>query len=286
MNRTQQITRDWLQHSGLVGDALLLEALLRRGFLAYRDEQGVWLGTGSHAEDIVALRRIDGLAVEAVSGHEHRMARVTLTLAAEAIVMPVAIAIVAIPENHWEGHSRWTGYGLPEFRGNVGWSSYRKMTWGVKMALCPTANVIGSQCENALDLGLGLLVKALPLARVATYACCDGHGKEPVWIAFVTEWDSIWASLVFDVLEDPLPNSLWDWTSRLRIAPKGGFGDADVLGMLDDIQHFSRRLLCQSAIDKLGQARKNALRALGEAPPKPERFAQEARIQLRREFSR
>ena len=283
MNRTQQITRDWLQQSGLDGDQLLLEALLRRGFLAYRDEQGVWLGTGSHPEDIVVLQRIDGLAIEAVSGHKDRMARVSMTMP-ETPAMRVAIGIVAIPENHWNGHSRWTGYGLQGYRGSVGWNSYRKMTWGVKMATCPTTRLLGFQSENALDLGLALLVKALPLARVATHACCDGHGVKPVWIAFATDWDSLWARSVFEVLEGPMPNSSWDWNRALHVEPKGGFGDAEVLRMLDEIQHFSRRLLHQTIIDKIGRARSKTLMAFGETPPIAESFAEEASRQLAKEF--
>ena len=45
MNRTQCATSAWLLQSNLVGDELLLEGLLRRGFLAYRNNQGVWLGS-------------------------------------------------------------------------------------------------------------------------------------------------------------------------------------------------------------------------------------------------
>ena len=283
MNRTQQLTCNWLHQSCLTGEALLLEALLRRGFLAYRDDQGIWLGTGSHPEDIVVLRQIDGLAIEAVSSHKDRMASLSLT-AHEIPVMRIALAIVAIPENHWDGHSRWTGYGLPGYRGNVGWNSYRKMTWGVKMALCPTTRLRGSQSENALDLGLALLVKALPLARVATHACCDGHGVKPVWIAFATDWDSLWARAVFEVVEGPMPNSSWDWNRALHVKPKGDFGDAEVLGMLDDIQHFSRRLLHQTIIDKIGKARSMTLMALGDSPPIAESFAEEASRQLAKEF--
>lgn len=284
MNRTQQITCNWLQQSGLGGDPLLLEALLRRGFLAYQDEHGLWLGTGSHPEDLVVLRLINGLAIEPLPGHKDRMARLSLTLP-ENSFMRAAMAIIAIPENHWDGKSRWTGYGLPSFRGNVGWNSYKKMNWGVKMALCPTTRLLGSQSENALDLGLGLLVKTLPLARVATHASCDGHGKKPVWIAFVTDWDSIWAKAVFDVLGCNLLNSSWNWDRALYVAPIGDFNDADVLGMLNDIQHFSRRLLHQAVIEMIGQARFQTLLALGESSPSTERFAQEASFQLNKAFS-
>lgn len=283
MNRTQQLTCDWLQYSGLTGDALLLEALLRRGFLAYRDDHGVWLGTGSHPEDIAALRLIDGLAIEPLTGHKERLARFKLRQS-DVPAMGVATEVVAILENHHGGHSLWTGYGLPDYLGKTGWDSYRKMTWGTKLAICPTGEMRESQARNALDLGVGLLVKAFPLARVATRACCDGHGKRPVWIAFITDWDSRWGKAVFDGLKADTPNSTWDWNQDLHIAPMGGYGDAEVLGMLSDIQVFSRLLLHQPTVDKIGRARARALIALGEAPT-GEDFSHEAQCQLAMSFA-
>jgi hypothetical protein len=69
------------------------------------------------------------------------------------------------------------------------------------------------------------------------------------------------------------------------ITPHDGFGDAEVMGMLNDIQHFARRLLSQGTIDKIGCARIRTLEALGDHPPTGENFAQEARRQLAAEFS-
>ena len=68
MHTTQKVTCDWLRQSGLEDEELLLEALLRRGFLAYRDDNGVWIGTGSHPEDIEVLRVVNGLVVEPMLG--------------------------------------------------------------------------------------------------------------------------------------------------------------------------------------------------------------------------
>ncbi len=208
MNRTQRVTCGWLLQSGLVGDELLLEGLLRRGFLAYRDDQGVWLGTGSHPKDLDVLRLVDGLDVEPLSGHKDRMAQVKLSPTGGR-AMDVAIGIVSLPENHFEGHSLWTGWGIPDFRGSVGWNSYRKMAWGAKLPTCPTMEIRRSEVNNALDLGVALLVKAFPLARVATRACCDGHGEKPAWISIHTDWDAIWGEAVFDVLGDATPDSKW-----------------------------------------------------------------------------
>jgi hypothetical protein len=285
MNRTQRITTDWLLQSGLVGDELLLEGLLRRGFLAYRDEVGVWLGTGSHPEDLDVLQVVRGLKVEPVSGHKDRMARLKLH-STRVRAMDVAIRIVAIPQN--PGFMSEANTSLR--RWGDGWAGYRSMVWGTKLPTCPTwyikrglNNRLG---YDALDLGVALLVKAFPLARVSTsHYSCDGHGRGPAQIFFGYEWEPLWGKAVFDVLVDATPNSTWKWNGGLDVTPNGGFGDAEVLGMLNDIQHFSRRLLHQSTIDKIGRARARTLEAFGESPPSVERFAEEARRQLAEEFA-
>ena len=55
--------------------------------------------------------------------------------------------------------------------------------------------------------------------------------------------------------------------------------------MLNDIQHFARRLLNQDVIDKIGRARVKTLEVFGETVPTTERFAQEAQTQLAEEFT-
>lgn len=282
MNRTQRITSEWLLQSGLVGDELLLEGLLRRGFLAYRDDQGVWLGTGSHPEDLDVLRLVAGLNVEPVPGHTDRMARVKLQ-SAGVTAIDVAIRIVAIPENRG-----FIGIGdMPFNSWRNTWVAYRDMVWGNKVATCPTRLIRERPLGYiALDLGVALLVKVLPLARVATNAySCDGHGRGPAKVLFRFDWDAPWGAAVFDVLGGATPNSTWIWGTELNVAPQRGFGDAEVLGMLNDIQHFARRLLNQSIIDKIGLARVRTLEAFGNCPPIAERFAQEAQRQLAEEFS-
>lgn len=292
MNRTQRITTAWLLHSGLAGDELLLEALLRRGFLAYRDDHSVWLGTGSHPADVAVLQLIDGLELKPSSDHKDRMARVKLE-STRVSAMAIAIAIISLPENHFQGHTLWTGYGLPGFWGKMRWGIFRTMTWGAKLPTCPMKEPSQSQVNNALDIGVALLVKAFPLARVATAYSCDGHGERGAAIAFCFDWDTHWGKAVFDVLGQSTPNSTWTWDTdhareksrNLRVAPHGEFGDAEVLGMLNDIQHFARRLLQQTTIDKIGRARVRTLEVFGESPPSAESFAQEAGHQLAKEFS-
>lgn len=135
MNKTQLITSDWLLKSGFAGDELLLEALLRRGFLAYRDNQGLWLGSGSHIDDLNILQFIDGLEATPVIGHKDRIALIKID---SERVSPedIALAIINIPENYFAKHSGMTSFGVGSYCKNTWWQ-YRSMVWGAKMAVCP-----------------------------------------------------------------------------------------------------------------------------------------------------
>lgn len=284
MNGTQRITCDWLKQSGLTDTELLLEALLRRGFLAYRDEQGVWLGTGSHPEDIDVLQRIAGLAVDPLYGHKDRMARVRFNHAGTS-QMEAALQIVGLPQNR--GFIAWAH--MPYSPSGGEWGDYRAMVWGSKVATCPT-RLLHKQPLGyiALDIGVALLVKALPLARVATHAwSCDGHGRSPATIRFRSRWDTLWGDAVFNALKADTHSSNWTWTRDrdLQVTPKSEFSNSEVMEMLNDIQTFARRLLQQGTIDKIGKARKRTLIALGESPPDAKRFTQEAQGQLAEEFT-
>ena len=291
MNRTQLITSNWLLNSGLRGKKLLLEALLRRGFLAYADAEGVWLGTGSHFEDVYILELIDGLKVERVDDNYERLAKIEYDIG-KLPSKTVTQSIIAIPEHR----EMSTGWGLGTWGVQDIWSKYSAMRWGAKMAVCPTQNgeIPTDENTNALDLGVALLVKALPLACVATAGCCDGHGEEGARVWFNFKWDSWWGKCVFDILNVELPNSDWDWGIEknemiLTINPLSGFDDTSVKGMLDDIQKFSRQLLNQEVIGKIRRARAKTLEYLffydGDGPSFLD-FNEIARKQLVKEFAR
>ena len=133
MNGTQRITCDWLKQSGLTDTELLLEALLGRGFLAYHDEQGIWLGTSSQAEEIDVLERIAGVAVEGRPPTRSRIARVRFNLAGTS-EMEAALQIVGLPQNRGfiaTAH-------MPYSPSGGEWGDYRAMVWGSKVAACPT----------------------------------------------------------------------------------------------------------------------------------------------------
>lgn len=286
--RPQWLTYARLQRSRLRGDRLLIEALLRRGFLAYRDHEGVWLGTGSHAEDLAVLQLVTGIQVEPVSGHIARIARIRFPTSHDK-AKQAALGIVAIPENRGFTSNppfdeRRCGRIWISYR-NTGWISYRNTAWGSKLPVCPCTNVNKRDLGYwALDIGIALLVKALPLARVSTaFWSCDGHGERPAHIT-LSERDAAWAKAVIEMLRIPTLYSQWNWNGDLEIAPRGGYSDAQVLRMLNDIQRVARRLLNQSTIDKIGRARHRTLDAFGEQAPCIERFAEEARSQLAAEF--
>lgn len=96
LNRTQRITFDWIIRSGLHGKGLLLEALLRRGFLAFEDEHGVCLGSGSHIEDIKVLQLIQGIVVEAVTDCDDKMAAVSLRYKSDMQALDAIKQIIAV----------------------------------------------------------------------------------------------------------------------------------------------------------------------------------------------
>ena len=286
MNRIQTLVHEWLLHSGLDGDELLLESLLRRGFLAYRDGEGVWLGTGSHQADIDVLRLIEGLEIKEVSGHTDRLAAIRLRPFASD--SNVSSTIMCLPE-----HDRgFTGYGPGGWTnyGDQSWEGYRHMVWGAKRPVCPASKLNGTSVYDALDTGVALLVKALSLARVLTALSCDGHGHKPAYVALFYPWDAFWGEAVFHTLELATPHSQWRWIGRsdgegkLEILPIGGYGDDELLGMLENIQRFSRSLLDQNLIDRIGRARDRTLAWFGDQSPAIDDFAEEARRQLAKEI--
>lgn len=274
MNYTQKTTLDWINQSNLDNDALLLEALLRRGFLAFRDEEGVWLGTGSTWRDRQVLDLVEGIALEHGHGRNRspeKLAAVRMRPSFEGQVREICARIVGLPEHHYGDRlGRWTRVGVGGSVGN-GWRSYCAMRWGAKLDVCPVQYSDGLNqriVANALDSGIALLVKALPLARVATSCSCDGHGKKPARIFFHFPWDVLWGKAVFDALNVPLPQSKWVWRKDyVEINPAGDFNDETTLGMLNDIQKFARTLLNKGLIDRIGVARKRTIAAFGENRP-------------------
>jgi cell division GTPase FtsZ len=269
-----------LASSDLSGDALLCEALLRRGFLAFHDQDGVWLGSGSHPDDLIVLEMVVGLHVTRLSGRAERVARIEFAVL-EVEQLRVVECILSIPQN-------WGMMGGPAYQKTFkgcSWLSYRNTVWGTKLSVCPSTYLrehddLG---YDALDAGIALLVKAWPLARVSTAFCgsCDGHGRSEPHIQFATPWDEAWASAVFVTIGLETPESRWFEKGSDYIKTKDGrFDDASVLAMMEDIQRFARRLMNAKTIEKIGQARAATLNVFGAKEPYIVTFASEATKQL------
>ena len=267
-----------LASSGLSGGALLCEALLRRGFLAFQDPDGVWLGSGSHPDDLIVLEMVVGIRVTRVTGRADRVARVVFSVI-KAEQLRAVECILSIPQN--SGIMGRLAY-QTRYTGRT-WLSYCNTVWGTKLSVCPSTYLGNHQLGyDALDVGIALLVKAWPLARVSTaFGSCDGHGEPEIDINFPTEWDEAWARAVFVAIGLETPGSRWFEKGSVYITTiNGRSDDASVLAMLEDIQRFARRLMHAETIEKIGRARAATLSVFGAKEPYIVKFAAEAAKQL------
>ncbi len=269
-----------LASSDLSGDALLCEALLRRGFLTFHDQDGVWLGSGSHPDDLIVLEMVLGIRVTRVSGRAERIAQIAFAVI-EIEQLRVVECILSIPQN-W-GYMGGPAY-QKTFKGCT-WLSYRNTVWGTKLSVCPSTYLRENHAlgYDALDAGIALLVKAWPLARVSTAFCgsCDGHGRSEPHIQFATPWDEAWASAVFAAIGLETPGSRWFENGSYYLKTiDGRFDDASVLAMMEDIQRFARRLMDAKTIENIGRARAATLNVFGAKEPNIVTFASEATKQL------
>jgi hypothetical protein len=266
--------------SKLTDDELLLEALLLRGFLAYRDASGVWLGSGSHPDDLIVLKWVHGLSLRLERGHTERMASIQFKTSNRNRQLSSVAGILSIPQN-----TSWMGERAYPYQLKVRtWSQYRATAWGTKLSVCPSTFLRDRWLGyDALDAGIALLVKAWPLARVSTDChSCDGHGQHPARVCLNTDWDREWAKAVFKILAVPTPHSVWFENGDGMIKPiNNDYDDESVFGLLDDIQRFARRLLNVTVIEKIGHARTATLSKF-VLEPAIEDFSSEAAKQLSR----
>lgn len=253
------------------GRAPLLEAILRRGFLAFDDAGVACLARGSHPADIDELERLasrfEGVTVRRVATKD----RVAEVRAEENHALAVADAIVELPRHQMRGlTATGTGRGGP-----VTWPIYRTTRHGAKLP------VVGGR-HGSLDHGVALLVKALPIARVATDCSCDGHGLGPMRISFASVWDAAWARAVVTAAA-PAASAGWAWTTdTVTMSPKAGLDTIET--MLDDAQRIARSLLDETLSQLVGECRAAVLASFGpgRVGPSYEEFASAAHEAVRR----
>jgi hypothetical protein len=283
--RTQDLLLTHLRSSPLRDDALLLEALRLRGFLAHRAEGSVWLGPGSHRADLRVLRLIPML--EVVPTERADLGAAALRLAATARPPEVAEAILALPEHHMgQRLGKFTTTGPSRYLKRT-WLEYRTMRWGAKLPVCTAAALDQDVASGSLDVGVARLVKTLPLARVATACCCDGHGRGDAWVSLHFDWDVPWLRAVLKALDVDCVASIWSWDERtLRIAPRAPLADDDaLLCMLLDIQAVARAIHDRDLARHLGEARAAVLDGFGAREPSVEAFEAAATEALRAHVS-
>jgi hypothetical protein len=250
--------------------------------LAYRDEAGVWLGTGSHPDDLIVLKWVHGLSICPEIRDAARLASIRFNTSNRSVQLSSVAGILSIPQNTTFMSELAYPYQL-----RVGtWAQYSASVWGTKLSVCPSTYLRGRWLGyDALDAGIALLVKAWPLARVSTaFGSCDGHGRSAPSVGLGTNWDRRWAKAVFESLAVPTPHSVWfepGHSNRIR-SINNQYDDASLLGLMDDIQRFARRLLDMNVIEKIGCARAMTLEKFGLQEPNIDDFAVEAERQLAR----
>lgn len=257
MQFTQQIVYELIKQRVSCSLSLLFEALLWRGFLAILHNNRIFLARGSHYSDLKVLSCIDGLQI--IESEDSTVAA-EVKIQRNSDPLYIAKTIISLPHHD---HTM-CAVSVNGFWGAPTWSNYKKMKWGAKCPVCPTENIHEPHAHNALDTGVALLVKALPLARVATTYSCDGHGERGADVWFYYLWDELWSRAIFSVLggeEKFSCNSSWEWKQKkLRINPNPPQLDGNsCLLMFYDIQKFSRALMDPLTILKIEVGRRKLL---------------------------
>lgn len=157
----------------------------------------VCLGTGCHAEDIVELRSVSGVAVERLADHPRRLLLFASKMQRRGVSWTLQVGSSAYPKITSLADQTGPQWGIGSHIRN-GWQQYPDMVWGAKLAVCAARG--GTHGHGALVIGIALLVKALPFARVGTATSCDGHGLGLAVIDFFFPSDAKWCKPVFETM--------------------------------------------------------------------------------------
>ena len=124
-----------LAASGMSGDDLLCEALLRRGFLVFQDSDGVGLGSGSHADDLIVLEMVAGINVTRVSGHSERLALIAFAAPEVDQLRVVEGKRIASHVRSYARarHSTTLEHLPPQHQQYLGWSPERLTRWAERI---------------------------------------------------------------------------------------------------------------------------------------------------------
>ncbi len=196
---------NWLLRQTKVGvDAdreALFTTLKRRGFLISQKGGEILVSKGSHEDDIETLKSLGrdcGFYIRAIESdlysHEIYPAGLSPDFAERILMLPSARGMTAV-------HGSRYGAGNP-------WALFKKYKYGAKV---PT---------RELDLGIALFIKALPLAGIRTYLCCDGHGQRPPKFSLTDKHQIEWFFEVRDHI-----NAKRAKLAGLQFQAAGDYGD-------------------------------------------------------------
>lgn len=240
----REAARSWCSRLRKVGSdsgTRLVAALRMRGFLAIQDPHApsAALLSVSHVSDLGVLRRcssITPLQSPRAWGWRIQGERLSTWLFPSTLDRPKGLTSV--------GFSAYVG---------SGWKSYQRMHHGARTAIAP------------LDIGVALLVRALPLIGIGTVWSCDGHARAPARVELATRWDAIWLQLALDDIWDRCfstfggPACRWNvdtLRAELTIRPMETGGGAR---LLHDILAVAETIMVPEVHSSLRRARAAAL---------------------------
>ncbi len=257
------------------GHELLVEALLRRGFLAALQDGNAFLAPGSHPDDVEVL----GQCLDLRPGRDKRGSQARGKLSTGRWLSPrsgesfheAALRVIAVPES-----TGFTNGGFEPRRGGwPRWGNYRSWSWGTSVPVCSSTG------GGSLDVGVALLVKALPLLGCSTAFSCDGHGTGAAKVRLRTPWDAAWLRAYLDesgVLSQ-VDATIWDVGAEepvVRIVPLESPRE-----LLEDVQRVARCALDFHQAQVIRQARLQALTKVAARGCSTQEWRRLARAALR-----
>lgn len=245
---------------GDFGDVeLIYEALARRGFLVTLRGDDILVPRGPHEADICLVSRF----VRVQRLHNPLWQARLIPRGDDPWDDAEAILELRAPKGLFTRRP----FAEPE-----SWISYRRQHHGHCVALR------GNEGQSALDAGIAMVIKALPLLGVATWASCSGHGQGPAWLQTRTSYDLRWLRAVLSTVAPKLTACRVDVDSEVLKASfvPDGLADDQLIALLDDLQRLARSVLEPGVSRSVLETRRAVLEELGEEKPELVEFERHA----------
>lgn len=244
--------------------------LLWRGFLVRRENNAIFLCTGSAKGDLEMLQDF-GFPVRPIQNHPDNSAEI---LDPGAIDDEVLFRLF--------NHSRWPRLGGPfgiDVNFDQDWDTFQRRKFGAKLPV------------GLLDPGIALLVKVLPVLGLHVIDACDGHLAHAPWIRFLSEYHLSWARLVLPMFTadggfkhqwrfrcEEWNSRRWDFPYEIGMWHLGAEGCGDSLQKRIELYGRTQGL----AVNIMESSRSSRLRKAKQRLPSPERLERAAYLRDRR----